>query len=107
MKPKLSTDCVLLTVFEIKSQIESTGVVLINNIQKKAVFSIPPMDIRRVEIPAEVNATYVGIIMQKSENDNLFDNYDGSITIKLEWIERVDQPYLEEMCDLDLEVPSQ
>ena len=101
----------------------------------KKLLQIPTHEIRRVDIPVEVNATYVGIIMQKSESviiiyrftilfhillicqDNLSENYDGSTTIKLEWIESknflkwtclihlssvgVDQPYLEEMCDLD------
>ena len=62
------------------------------------------MDARRVNIPVEENATYIGIIQQKSRDvnkiffnlfflyvihyqDNLNENHEQSHSIKLDWLE--------------------
>ena len=66
------------------------------------VIQIPEAETRRINIHVEENATYVGLIQQKSKDvkhifllfffqfniqDNLDEDHEKSTTIKFDWIE--------------------
>ena len=81
------------------TQIESTGVIQINNKNEYAEFFVPGHETRNSNIMIEEKASFIWLLMIKADNTNLAKNLAGELTAYLEWIERIDEAYPEEMLE--------